>query len=50
MGIDWRTASLSVYFETIEAFCEARDPKAKKEPVAASDSLKAFMREHGAGD
>lgn len=49
MGLDWRTLSLSDYFEALEAFNEAHDPDAKSSAKDAGDlsDLRRLMKSHG---
>jgi hypothetical protein len=49
MGLDWRTLSLSDYFEALEAFNEAHDPDPKSSSKDAGDlsDLRRLMKSHG---
>jgi len=46
LGIDWRTADLSDYLESLEAHNEAHSSEAAN--PEASDDLRRFMSAHGA--
>jgi hypothetical protein len=48
LGLDYRTASLSEYYEALEAHNDGLDPKAAQDRGAPpSDDLKKFMKAHG---
>lgn len=50
LGMDWKSASLSAYFETLAAHNAANDPDAKAGPrqiVTDPDRLRRFSRAHG---
>lgn len=49
LGLDWRQTDLSDYLEALEAYNEAHDPEASKQPPEASDELKRFMAAHTGG-
>lgn len=50
MGLNWERASLSSYFEALEAHNAAHDPKPRKATGSSDTSaLSRFMKAHGDG-
>lgn len=44
LGIDWRTSTMSDYFEALEAKIEMTDPKAANKPTATPGGAEMLKR------